>query len=229
LTLLELSTLRRTLRIGWLFLIIGAAISLLLTCELLFLGKQPGSAFNSTFPLEIPLFAVLGSTGGLMTFTSDRTKGVFEYLMAYGVRPRNLLINGLLATAAMSGLILGIALTIGVGLALDRGVTLTQNFWETLAYYTIPMGLAAALVTCTGGMIWASLSTPRSGINSPIGLAPLIGIGPTILVFLAAETAPSPDYFYITVGASLALILVAVALLALSGRMMGRERFLSNL
>ena len=56
---------------------IGAVISLLLTAELLFLGKSHGSAFDTTFPLEIPLFAVLGSTGGLMTFTSDRTKGVF--------------------------------------------------------------------------------------------------------------------------------------------------------
>ena len=210
-------------------MLIGAAISLLLTCELLFLGKIPGSAFDATFPLEIPLFTVLGSMGGLMTFTSDRTKGVFEYLMAYGVRPRNLLINGLLATAAMSGIILGVALSIGVGLAVYRGVPLTHGFWEALAYYTIPMGFAGALVTCTVGMIWASISTPRSGINSPVGLAPMIGIGPTILVFLAAETAPSSDYYYITVGASLTLILVAVALLALSARLMGRERFLSNL
>jgi hypothetical protein len=90
------------LRIGWRYLLIGAAISLILTCELLFLGKTPGSSFDATFPLEIPIVAVLGSIGGLITFTSDRTKRVFEYLLAYGVRLRNLFINGLLATAAMS-------------------------------------------------------------------------------------------------------------------------------
>jgi hypothetical protein len=226
---LEVSTTKRTLRIGWRFLLIGAAIALLLTGELLFLGKKPGSAFDATFPLEIPLFAVLGSMGGLMTFTSDRTKGVFEYLMAYGVRPRNLFTNGLLATAAMTGIILGVALSVGVGLALGRGVSLTVDFWEALAYYTVPMGFAGALVTCTVGMIWASIATPRSGINSPVGLAPMIGVGPTILVLLAAETAPSSDYYYITAGASLTLILVAAALLALSAKLMGRERFLSNI
>ena len=110
--------------------------------------------------------------------------------MAYGVRPRNLFINGLLATAAMSGIILGVALSVGIGLAVDRGVALTQDFWEALAYYTVPMGLAGALVTSTVGMIWASVSTPRTGINSPVGLAPTIGIAPTILVLIAAEAAP---------------------------------------
>ncbi len=164
-----------------------------------------------------------------MVFTTDRTKGVFEYLLAYRVRPRNLFVNGLLATAVMTGIILGVTLSVGVGLALERGVSLTQSFWEALAYYTIPMSFAGALVTITVGMIWASVSTPRTGINSPVGIAPIIGIGPTILVLLAAETAPSSDYYYITGGASLGLIVVAVAMLALSARLMSRERFLSNL
>ena len=57
----------------------------------------------------------------------------------------------------------------------------------------------------------------------------MFGIGPTILVLLAAETAPTSDYYYITGGASLALILLAVGLLALSARLMDRERLLSNL
>ena len=227
--MLEASTIQRTLRIGWRYLVLGAGISLLLTCELLFLGKSPGSAFDTTFPLEIPLFAVLGSIGGLMTFTSDRTKGVFEYLLAYRVRPGNLFINGLLATAVMAGILLGVSLSVGLGLATVRGVTLTAAFWQALAYYSIPMGLAGALVTSTVGMIWASVSTPRTGINSPVGLAPMIGIAPTILVLLAAETSPSSDYYYITGGASLALIVLAVALLALSAKLMSRERFLSNL
>ncbi|MCI4336687.1 MAG: hypothetical protein L3K17_05775 [Thermoplasmata archaeon] len=227
--MLEAATIRRTLRIGWRYLAIGVAISLLLTLELLFLGKSRGAQFDGTFPLEIPLFAVMGSTGGLMTFTSDRTKGVFEYLLAYGVRPRALFINGLLSAAVMTAIILSISLSVGIGLAVGRGVALTPNFWEALAYYTVPMGFAGALVTITGGMIWASVSTPRSGLNSPVGLAPMIGIGPTILVLLAAETAPSSDYYYITGGASLALILVAIGLLVLSSRLMDRERLLSNL
>ncbi len=217
------------MRIGWRYLAIGIAISVLLSSELLFLGKSRGALFAPTFPLELPIFAVLGSIGGLMTFTSDRTKGVFEYLLAYGVRPGNLFRNGLIATVAMSGIILGTALAIGLGLAEPRGVPLPESFWEALAYYTLPMSFGAALVTSTVGMIWASLSSPRAGLNSPVGIAPMIGTGPTILILLAAETAPSADYYYITGGASAALIVLAVVLLALSSRLMGRERFLSNI
>jgi hypothetical protein len=226
---LERSTIQRTLRIGWRYLLIALALSLLLTSELLFLGKNPGAAFHGTFPLEVPLFAVLGSTAGLMTFTSDRTKGVFEYLLAYRVRPRNLFMNGLLATVAVSGLLLAIALAVGIGLALHRSVPLDQNFWKAIGLYTVPMSFAGALVTSTVGMLWASASTPRTGLNSPVGIAPMIGVGPTILVLIAAETAPAADYYYVTGGAALALIVVALALLAASAKLMGRERFLSPL
>jgi ABC-type transport system involved in multi-copper enzyme maturation permease subunit len=226
---LEGSTVKRTLRIGWRYMAIALGLSLLLTSELLFLGKHPGSGFATTFPLEVPLFAVLGSTAGLMTFSSDRTKGVFEYLLAYRVSPRNLFTNGLLATAAMSGLILGITCTLGIGMALVRSVPLTQDFWQAIGYYTLPMSFAGALVTSTVGMIWASVSSPRTGLNSPVGIAPMIGIGPTVLVLLVAETAPSQDYYYVTGGAALVLILLVLGLLAASARLMGREDFLSSL
>lgn len=227
--MLEISTIRRTMRIGSRYLLIGVLISLLLCTELLFLGHTKGSDFASTYPLEIPIFATMGSIAGLMTFVSDRTKGVFEYLLAYGVRPRNLFTNGLLATAAMSSIIIAVDLGVGVGLADHQGIALNQDFWKTVAYYTIPMSFAGALVTSTVGMIWASVSSPRSGINSPVGLAPMIGVGPTILVLLAAETAPTADYYYVTGGASVALIVIVLVLLALSANLLSRERFLSSL
>ncbi len=225
--MLEVTTIRRTLRIGWLYLAIGSVMSLFLSLILL-LGKDH-AAFATTFPLEIPLFAVLGSTGGLMTFSSDRTKGVYEYLLAYGVPPRTLFTNGLLATAAMSGIILALALGVGLGAAVARGVTITQSLVESLTLYTIPMGFAGGLFTTTVGMIWSTVSTPRTGMNSPVGIAPLVGVGPTLLVLFVAEDVPSGDYYYVTVGAALLIIVAVVALLALSAKLMGRERFLSPL
>jgi len=223
------TTIRRTIVIGWRYLAIGTGLALLLSLILLVATKHGGTAFSMTFPLEIPLFAVLGSMGGLMTFTSDRTKGVFEYLIAYGVRPRGLFTNGLLATAAMSAIILGLALLVGLGAASARGVPLTTDMLKAIALYTVPMSFAGALFTSTVGMIWSSISTPRAGINSPLGIAPMFGVAPTIFVLIAAESAPTVDYYYITVGASLAIIAAVVALLAMSARLMGRERFLSPL
>ena len=221
------STIRRTLAIGWRYLAIGTGMSVFLS--LIFLLGKHSTTFVIIFPLEIPLFAVLGSMGGLVTFTSDRTKGVFEYLIAYGIRPRTLFADGLLSTAAMSAIILGLALLVGLGAADSQGVVLNYSLWKAIALYTVPMSFAGGLFISTIGMIWASLSTPRTGVNSPVGIAPMFGVGPTILVLVTAETAPASEYYYITVGASVAIIAVVVALLALSARLMGRERFLSPL
>jgi hypothetical protein len=222
---LTVTTIRRTIVIGWLYLVIGSVISLILALVLVFGAHR--TAFATTFPLEIPLFAVLGSMGGLMTFSSDRTKGVFEYLIAYGVRPRTLFINGLLSAAAMAAIILALALGVGLGAAVARGVPLTEDLEKSLAFYTIPMGFAGALFTVTVGMLWSSLSTPRTGLNSPVGVAPVVGIAPTLLVLIIAETVPASEFYYVTVGAAALILTVVVGLLAMSARLMGRERFLS--
>lgn len=225
-SLLAATTIRRTLSIGKVYLAIGTALSLLLSVVLL-VTPRASMLFATTYPLELPLFAILGSTGGLMTFTSDRTKGVFEYLIAYGVSPRALFLNGLVATAAMTGIILGLSLAIGLGAATARGVPLEGSLEQAIAFYTIPVSIAGALFTSTVGMIWSSISTPRTGINSPVGIAPMLGVAPVILVLILAEGAPRSDYYYITVGAAVAILGGAMGLLALSSRLMGRERFLS--
>lgn len=222
------TTIRRTVAIGWRYLAIGTVVSIVLALALL-LGARHGATFPQTFPLELPLFAVLGSIGGLMTFTSDRTKGVFEYLIAYGIRPRTLFIDGLFSTAAMTAIILGLGLAAGVGAAVAYGVALTDDFAKAVALYTLPMSFAGGLFTSTVGMIWSSVSSPRTGINSPVGIAPMLGVAPTILVLIIAETAPSSEYYYITVGAAGVIIAAVVGLLVLSARLMGRERFLSPL
>ncbi|HEV2519971.1 MAG TPA: hypothetical protein VGX00_05045 [Thermoplasmata archaeon] len=225
---LAVTTIRRTLSIGKLYLGLGTGFSLFLALVLL-AARRNGTVFSLTFPLELPLFAALGSTGGLMTFTSDRTKGVFEYLIAYGMPPRSLFLNGLLATAVMAAIVLGLALTVGVGAASASGVSLSTDFVKSVGLYTIPMSFAGALFTSTVGMIWTSISTPRTGINSPVGLAPMVGIGPIILVLIAAESVPASEFYYVTTGAAIAIIAAVVALIAMSSALMGRERFLSPL
>jgi hypothetical protein len=221
---LTFTTIRRAITIGWRNLAIGTGISLLLAVTLL-----SSSSFTSTFPLEVPLFAVVGSIGGLMTFTSDRTKGVFEYLIAYGVRPRTLFLDSLASTGALVGILLGLSLLVGFGAATASGLPLTGALAKSVALYTIPMSFAGALFTATVGMIWSSVSSPRTGMNNPVGLAPMVGIAPTVLVLIVAESVPSSDFYYVTAGAAALIIVVVVILVAMSARLMGRERFLSPL
>ncbi|MCI4349884.1 MAG: hypothetical protein L3J93_06695, partial [Thermoplasmata archaeon] len=102
--------------------------------------------------------------------------------------------------------------------------------WTTIQVvllYTIPITYAGAVFTIMVGMIWSAVSSPRAGINSPVGLAPLIGVAPQLLVFLVAISYPPADTPFIGVGASALLIAAVLTLTALSNRLLVRERFLS--
>jgi hypothetical protein len=219
-------TIRRALVGGRLYLIIGTALGLIYSA---ILSSVPGPVFITIYPALLPIFTVTGSLGALVVFTNDRLKGVFEYLIAYGVTPRRLFLNTLLATLVLLSIVVGSSLTVGVGLYLARGRPFTLELGLLLGLYSLPMSFAAAALAATVGMFWTSLSSPRTGMNSPIGLLPLIGITPPLVTLFALAAAPVlgvPAYAV----AFAALVLVAVptiVLLSLTGRLLRRERLLS--
>lgn len=219
-------TIRRGVLAGRFYLAIGVAVVVVLTVVLLHSAKA-STVFTATFPLEVPIFASLGAMGGLMLFVSDRSKGVFEYLISYGVRPSTLFLNCLVVTVLLSTLVVGIALAIGVGGYVATGHPITIDFENALLGYTLPMAYASSLFSSVCGIIWSTLSTPRMGINSPVGVAPLLGIAPVILVLIVAESVPSSQYYDVTVGAGVGFIVLVGILLVVSTRLMGRERYLS--
>ena len=217
-------TIRRGILAGRLYL--GLATLLVLVLSFVLLHARPG-VFATTFPLELPLFASLGATGGIMLFASDRTKGVLEYLIAYGVRPGALFTNILLTTVVLATIVLGAALAVALGAYAALGNPFTIDLEKAILLYSIPMAFAGALFSTIAGMVWSSLSTPRAGLNSPVGIAPLLAVGPTILVLFVAEASPASQYYYVTAGAAGAFLLVVVVLLVGATRLMGRERYLS--
>ncbi len=217
-------TVRRGLVAGRLYLGIATGLVLLLSIILL---RSKAGVFATTFPLELPLFAGLGSMGGIMLFASDRSKGVLEYSIAYGVRPGRLFANILVAAIVLASLVLAAGLAVGLGLYLARGNSITTDLAKSLLLYSVPMTYAGAVFATVAGMVWSSLSTPRMGLNSPAGIAPLLFVAPTILVLVTAEAAPSSEYYYITGGAAAAFVVFAIAMLLASTRWMDRERYLS--
>ncbi len=219
-------TLRRGLVTGRAYLAIGILVSLVLTVALLRTANR-STAFVAVFPLEIPLFASLGAMGGLMLFVGDRSKGVLEYLISYGIRPRSLFVNCLLTTVVLSTLVMGSALLVGLVGFVATGNTISTTLENSILGYTIPMTYACSLLAATSGIIWSTLSSPRTGFNSPAGIAPMLGVAPPILVLVIAEGVDKSAYYYVTVGASVGFLLLVVALLIASSRLMGRERYLS--
>jgi hypothetical protein len=219
-------TIRRSIVVGRIYLIIGTGYLLVLG---LVTGIASPTAFGSLITLFLPVFAVTGAMGGLMVFTNDRLKGVFEYLLAYGVSSRRLFTNVLAATVVLVSIVLGASLTVGLGVYLADGHTISANLAIDLAVYSIPMSYASAALAATVGMFWTSLSSPRTGMNSPVGLMPIIGIAPSLITVGCIQAAASVGVPALTV-VTVAVVLVAAAVLFLLrhiGRLMPLERLLS--
>lgn len=220
-------TVRRSAVTGRTYLILGTIWSVLYAVALSFASP---SSFAATYPLLLPLFSVLGAMGALMVFTSDRVKGVFEYLVAYGVSPRRLFANVLLTTVLLLTIVLGSSLAVGLGVEFARQRVLTAPLLEALLTYSLPMAYVSAAFAATVGMFWTSLSSPREGMNSPIGFVPILGIGPSLITLVtvgiieASHPVPVVD---ITSTAVAVVAVVVIALLSMVERLLPRERFLS--
>ncbi len=217
-------TLRRAIRAGRIYLFLSVVLVVLFSALVLL---EDLNAFTAAFPLEVPVFATFGATGAILVFVGDRTGGVFEYLIAYGVPPRRLFSNALVAGAAIAAITL--AVSIGAGLVgfLALGGSVSLSFGLYLLLYSIPMTLAATLFSSMCGMIWSTLSSPIAGIDAPVGLTPLIGMAPPILVLTFAMTVPPSSFYSLTAGVVAALVAVVLVLLFTQGRWMRRERVLS--
>jgi len=224
------TTVRRASISGRFFLVYGTAISVLLGVVLAYLS---GSAFASSFSLFVPIFGVVWSMGGLLVFTSDRTKGVLEYLIAYGYSPRRLFANVLLTTLVLVSIVVGLGVTVSLGVYFAKGFSVTSDLEIAVGLYAVPMAFSCAAFASTVGVYWTTLSSPRQGINSPIGLIPFIGILPALVTLFVIVTMSrsgplSTDTLLLVLGSAMGLVAILVIVLLVSmGRLLRRERFLS--
>ncbi|MGP8077091.1 MAG: hypothetical protein ACLP78_00200 [Thermoplasmata archaeon] len=212
-------------------LIIGTAWAVILGV-LTVIGSESG--FAASFPLILPIFGSMAAVGALTVFTSDRTKGVLEYLMAYGVSPRRLFTNFLVAALASISIVLVLAVVASVGVYVFLGNRLSTRLLLLLVVYAIPMSYVSGAFATTLGMYWSALSSPREGMNSTIGIAPLLGILPPVATLVligvfGATFGITTHGFLLVAGAALTLVaLIVLYLLANIGHLLRRERLLSN-
>jgi len=223
-------TVRRASITGRFYLVYGSFISTLLG---VILAHFSAASFSASYPLFVPIFGVVGSMGGLVVFTSDRTKGVLEYLIAYGYSPRRLFADALLTTMALVGVVMGISVSASLGVYFAEGNPVTSNLVIGVGVYAVPMAFACAAFASTMGVYWTTLSSPRQGINSPVGLIPFIGILPALVTLLTivALTLSGPlstDTLLLVLGSAMGIVaFLVIFLVAGMGRFLRRERFLS--
>lgn len=222
------TTFRRCLTLGRLYLGIGLGYSIVLTLVLSVSGE---SSFVSALPTVLPIFGVMGSMGGMMVFSNDRLKGVFEYLIAYGVSPRRLFANTMLASLGVMSIQVGVSVALGLGLALVQWHTIPVALWGLLVLYSVPMSYASAALACMAGMYWTVLSSPRAGMNSPMGLMPVVGIAPPVMTLVGVGVIAATygtGAVVIVLGVAVVVVsAVTLTLLAQVGRLLRTDRLLS--
>jgi len=216
-------TVWRSFNTGRLYLVIGLVVSAFWAG---ILGATDSPTFDTIVPLLIPVLANTGTMGGMLVFTNDRVKGVLEYLLAYGVSPRRIFMNVLVASFVQVSIVTTLAIGAGVTVHFASGYGVDATFVRATLTYSVPMNFAVAAFVSTAGMFWTSLSTPRSGMNSPLGLLPLLGIAPPGLVLILTEALPG-YYFVLTSGAAVVIAVAAIALIRNLDRLLPRERLLS--
>ncbi|HUI01775.1 MAG TPA: YhfC family glutamic-type intramembrane protease [Nitrososphaerales archaeon] len=223
---------RRALNFGKVYVVIGTVLPLLFTVEVAEAGKAAagagGPALVDIYPLILPVFVVLGSTGALMVFGSDRDKGVFEYMLAYGVDVSQIFLSTVVATVGLVTLVLGVALVVSVASIAAAGLPLSVTVGELILFYTIPLSYASAMFMSMIGMIWSQLTARRPGVNSPVGIAPIVGIAPVLAALILAESSGPGGILYVAGGASAAMVCAVVLMAWVANKKMQRERFLSN-
>ncbi len=218
------TTIRRSFIVGRVNLVVATGASLVWGT---LLSLTSGGAFASLFPLLLPVLGTIGTAGPMLVFTNDRTKGVFEYLIAYGVPTHRIFVNVLAAALTMVGVVDGLTLAVALSLRAALGLAVPLAFTEALLGYSLPMSFGATALTTAAGMYWTSLSSPRTGMNSPLGLLPMLGIAPGGLALVAAEGAGPGVRIYVLIGAVAVVVVLATVLLLLESRLMPRERLLS--
>jgi hypothetical protein len=238
---------KRSINYGKIYLIIAIAISIgeVLVISLVPSSSQTTQAIHnqgqnlgitnvgalvivSIYPVFSPLFTVIGSLGALMIFVSDKSKGVYEYLIAYGVNTSSIFWSIVLAAVGLASLVLVVSLSVVTAILYSLNHSIPFEFVELILIYSIPLTYAATMFTTMIGMVWSSLTTRRAGINSPVGLAPIFGIFPIIAVFILSEFIPATYVVPLVGGVALGLIVAVAVMIAVSNKKMVRERFIST-
>lgn len=226
---------RRSLSYGRVYLIMGLVISVLFIGEtaltlnaLKNLAQGSGSEIaGEIYPLLLPLTTIIGATGALMVFSSDKAKGVYEYLIAYGVNPSTIFWSVVVASIGLVSIILIVSVPVAAIVFALLGLALPSTFNELLILYSIPLSFTSTAFMTMAGMIWQSLSTRRAGLNSPVGAAPVLGIVPVMTVFLLSLLLHA-DLILLVGAVSLAVLVSLGVMTGVANKKMQRERFLSN-
>ncbi len=220
---------------GLLYLVIGMAVPIAM---ILPISSEIGSQqvvtqvpiVSSLIPAILPLFATTGSTGVAYLFSTDRSNGLYEYLIATRkIKIRDIFLSYSIIDAVVVSAILGVDLAVVyVTLAL-KVPSLLHGLLFIVIVYSIPVAYFASLISVLAMLTWSSLSKRYVGVNAPGGIGTLIGVIPTLLFLLVVIGSGLFSGNIDLVGGLFSIVIFAafVILLVIVTRLMSNERMLA--
>ncbi len=232
--------LRRSLLSGRAYLILGLAMPLLVILLLYFTGRSveggklgfPSSVGGGAVivalmaPAVIPLATVIGSFSPLLLFVNDRSRGVHEYLLAFGKKPGDIFSALLVSVIVISAILVIVPITAVMVMLYISGPLLLSGFLLETAVYVVPMGFIVPLFISGIAAMWVSLTKRTQFVNSPIGIAPLFGLAPIMLVLMINEFVGPANRVILTGVITVLMTVATVAIFILASRLLSGERFI---
>jgi hypothetical protein len=184
----------------------------------------------STIPTILPIFTIIGSVGSTYLFSSDRSNGVYEYLIATRrVRIKDIFISNIVTVVIGVSIILGLDLLIIFSVVSRTDSGILVDMFKLIALESIPLSYLGALLSMLAILIWASLSKTYVGINSPGGIGIFVGFAPVLLLTILVNTGTvaAKDLYLFGGLYSLALFAIFVAFLILVSQKISNESMLT--
>lgn len=236
--------LRRSLTSSKAYLIIGLALPLLVTILFFLVGRRmsastieltyglPATAGGggvlvySLVPSVIPVAAVIGTFSPLLLFVNDRSRGVYEYLLAFGRKPSDIFAGLIISVLVLSAVVVAVPVAVAASLVYSAAPMLLGPFTTEILVYTLPMGMIAPLFISGIAVMWVALTRRVQFVNSPIGLAPIFGLLPVVGVLMFSEFDRGANTTLPLAIVSAAMAAATIALFILASRALGGERFI---
>lgn len=190
--LLVIFNIRRTFTtvFGLFYIIIGIALPIAITIPISSaIGNQKGItqvpiAF-SLIPAILPMFAVIGSMGVAYFFSTDRSNGLYEYLIATRkINISDIFLSYSIIDAIIVSVILGVDLAIIYIILTLKAPSLLHGLLMLVIVYSIPVAYFASILSVLAMLTWSSLSKKFAAVNAPGGIGSVIGLIPPVVFLL---------------------------------------------
>lgn len=217
---------------GLMYLAIGAIIPLvpILSITLSTDGISGGASILTSFlPALIPVFATIGGLGVAYLFSTDRSNGVYEYMIATRkIRIKDIFISYSAVEAVTVSIILGITLSLVYVLLSLQNPASVSPFFKLVLLFSVPVAYFSSLISVMAMLTWSSLSKRYPGVNAPGGVGSIIGVIPP-LVFLVAVARSGifvGDIDLVGGIFSIVMFVIFIALLLVVTKTISNERML---